>query len=40
VVDVDRGGLDAVLARIADDLGGRIEAHRLGVEQGAQNTSG
>jgi hypothetical protein len=25
--------LDAMLARVADDLGGRIEAHRLRVQQ-------
>jgi hypothetical protein len=34
VVDVDGADFDAVLACVADDLRGRIEAHRLGVEQG------
>ena len=29
----DRPHLDPMLARVADDLGGRVEAHRLGVEQ-------
>ena len=33
-VDADRAHLDAMLARVADELGGRVEAHRLGVEQG------
>ena len=33
---VDRPHLDAVPARIADELRRRVEAHRLGVEQRAQ----
>ena len=33
-VDADRADLDAMLARVADELGGGVEAHRLGVEQG------
>ena len=33
VVDRDRAHFDAMLARIADDLRGRIKAHRLRVEQ-------
>ena len=33
-VDVDRPHLDAVLAGVAHDLRRRVEAHRLGVEQG------
>jgi hypothetical protein len=33
-IDANRPHLDAMLARVADDLGGGIEAHRLGVEQG------
>ncbi len=32
-VDIDRPHLDAVLARVADDLRRRIEAHRLRIEQ-------
>ena len=33
-VDADRAHLDAMLAGVADELGGGVEAHRLGVEQG------
>ena len=33
-IDADRPHLDAMLARVADELGGGVEAHRLGVEQG------
>ena len=33
-VDAHRPHLDAMLPRVADDLGGGVEAHRLGVEQG------
>ncbi len=33
VVDRHRAHLDAMLARVGDDLGRRIEAHRLGIEQ-------
>ena len=32
-VDADRADLDAMVARVAHDLGRRVEAHRLGVEQ-------
>src|SRR5690606_8185238 len=32
-VDVRLANLDAVFARVADNLGRRVEAHRLGVEQ-------
>src|SRR5438445_140369 len=35
VVDIDCAHLDAVLARIADDLRRGVEPHRLAVEQGA-----
>ena len=38
--DVDRPHLDAVLARIAHQLRRRVEAHRLGVEQAAQERIG
>src|SRR6187549_3105007 len=33
VIDVDAKDLDAMLAGIADDLGGRVESHRLRVQQ-------
>ena len=33
MVDVDRAHVDAVLLGVAHDLGGRIETHRLAVEQ-------
>ena len=33
-VDVDRPHLDPMLTRIADDLGGCVEPHRLGIEEG------
>ena len=39
-VDADRPDLDAMRRGVAHDLGRRVEAHRLGVEQAAQNTSG
>ena len=39
-IDIDGAYLDAMLARIAHDLGRRIKAHRLGIENGAQNTAG
>ena len=32
-IDAHRPHLDAMLARVADDLGGGVEAHRLGIEQ-------
>ncbi len=32
-VDADRADLDAMLARVADELGDAVKAHRLGVEQ-------
>ena len=35
MIDVDRAHLDAVLARVADDLGRGVEAHRLAVQQRA-----
>ena len=34
VVDADRPDLDPMVAGVAHDLRGRVEAHRLGVEQG------
>ena len=38
VVDVDRAQLDAVLARVAHELGRLVEAHRLAVEdRGAEH---
>ena len=33
-VDADRAHFDLMVAGVADDLGGRVETHRLGVEQG------
>ena len=37
-IDVHLAHLDAVLARVADELGGGVEAHRLGVqERGAED---
>ena len=33
-VDAGRPNLDAVVARVTDDLRGRVEAHRLSVHQG------
>ena len=35
MIDVDLAHLDPMLARVADDLGRRVEAHRLRVEQRA-----
>ena len=35
VVDIDREHLNAMLARVADDLRRGVEPHRLTVEQGA-----
>src|ERR1700757_1792383 len=40
MIYIDFAHLDAMLARIADDLGGRIEAHRLRVEQSAAKGRG
>ena len=39
-IDAYRTDLDAMFARIADDLRGRIEPHRLGVEQGRAENVG
>jgi hypothetical protein len=36
----DGAHLDAVLAGVAHDLGGRVEAHRLGVQQRAGEDAG
>ena len=35
MVDIDRPDLDAVLPRVAHELGRRIEAHGLGIQEGA-----
>ena len=39
-VHIDRAHLNTVLARVADDLGGGVEAHRLGVKQPAAKAAG
>src|SRR5690606_18216030 len=40
VLDVDGVDLDAVAAGVGDDGGGAVEAHGLGVEQGAGEFGG